>query len=199
MTGSLLLHLVVLCLALHGATEPDDRELARRIKRGDRAAFRAFFERHHALLLRYLRRRGVAEAVCEDILQNAFLAIWERRAQIDEDKSLRAFLFKIGHNRALNHFRDTARFADAPAREDPAPTPAPDRQAAFAQMQHALGEAVAALPERRRAVFELCFLQGLTYREAAEALDVSVKTVENQMGHALKAVRKALAVFLPEA
>ncbi len=53
--------------------------------------------------------------------------------------------------------------------------------------------AVETLPERRRAVFELCILQGLTYAEAADALDISRKTVENHMGYALKAVREHLS------
>ena len=176
----------------------DDAALARRIKRGDAAAFKAFFDRHHDVLYGYLRRRGLAGAVCEDLIQNAFLSIWERRRAIDEDKSLRALLFKICYTRALNHFRDTAKFVDPTAMNEPATPTTPDHDADYALMQQALHLAVEALPERRRAVFELCFLQELTYREAAEALSVSVKTVENQMGHALKAIRKALADFRRE-
>ena len=65
-------------------------------------------------------------------------------------------------------------------------------------MQQALHRAVEALPPRRRAAFELCFMQQLSYREAAEALGVSIKTIENQMGHALKTIRAAMAVFLEE-
>ena len=173
----------------------DDPTLARRIKDGDAAAFKAFFERHYDVLYGYLRRRGLAGAVCEDLIQNAFLAIWERRSEIDEQKSLRAFLFKICYTRALNHFRDTAKFASPTLLNEPIAPAAPDRDTDHALMQQALHTAVEALPERRRAVFELCFLQELTYREAAEALGVSIKTVENQMGHALKAIRAALAAF----
>lgn len=174
----------------------DDAALARRIRRGDAAAFKAFFERYYDTLFGYLRRRGLAAATCEDLIQNAFLALWERRQTIDPQRSLRALLFKICYTRALNHFRDTARFADSPAPlGERATAAAPDREADFSLMQQALGAAVAALPERRRAVFELCFLEELTYREAAEALGISIKTVENQMGHALKAIRRALAAY----
>jgi RNA polymerase sigma-70 factor (ECF subfamily) len=195
-TGPLLLDLVLLVLVLHGLADLDDPDLARRIRKGDHDAFRTFFDRYHGLLFRYLRRRGVSQPVSEDLIQVAFLTIWERRGQIDPDKSLRSFLFRIAHNRALNHFRDTAKFTDAPDRDDPVTSTAPDRNTDYAFMQAALREAIAALPERRRAVFELCFLHDLTYRETAEVLGVSIKTVENQMGHALKAVRKALAGFL---
>jgi RNA polymerase sigma-70 factor (ECF subfamily) len=60
-------------------------------------------------------------------------------------------------------------------------------------IRDALDGAVRSLPERRRAVFELCVLEGFTYRETAEALEISIKTVENQMVHALRHVREALA------
>ena len=185
-------------LAITEISALDDPALARHIKHGDARAFKTFFDRHHDALYRYLRARGLDGAVCEDLIQNAFLTIWERRHEIDEQKSLRAFLFKICYTRALNHFRDTAKFVDAATLTDPAAPTAPDKDTDYALMQQALKAAVEALPERRRAVFELCFLQELTYREAAEALSISVKTVENQMGHALKAIRTAMARYVED-
>ena len=185
-------------LAITDIAALDDPTLARRIKRGDAGAFKAFFERHHDALYRYLRARGLAGAVCEDLIQNAFLTIWERRREIDEQKSLRAFLFKICYTRALNHFRDTAKFTDADELRDHVAPTTPDHETDYALMLQTLQHAVEALPERRRVVFELCFLQELTYREAAEALGISVKTVENQMGHALKTIRKAMEGYVRE-
>ncbi|QXD15347.1 RNA polymerase sigma-70 factor [Rhodocaloribacter litoris] len=188
---------LLLLLAWQGAVgELDDVELARRIHRGDRQGFRLFFERYHAFLLHYLERMGVPPDVAEDLVQQAFLAVWERRAQIDPSRSLRAFLFRIGHNRALNHFRDSRRLSyEAELPELPDPAPGADRRTDATFLRARLHEAVGRLPERRRAVFELCFLQGLTYREAAEVLDISPKTVENQMAQALRHLRSALAGF----
>ncbi len=174
----------------------DDAALARRIRNGDPQAFRQFFERYYAFLLHYLERMGVSSEVAEDLVQQAFLAVWERRAQIDPNRSLRAFLFRIGHNRALNHFRDTRRLSreeELPELKDPGP--GADRCTDATLLRTRLREAIARLPERRRAVFELCFLQELTYREAAEVLGISPKTVENQMAQALRQLRAALADF----
>jgi len=188
------LDLLVL-LAVSAPVDLDERVLAERIQQGDRAAFRQFFERYHTMLYRYLRNRKVPNDVAEDLVQSAFIIIWERREKIDTTKSLRSFLFTIGYNRALNHFRDTAKFTtedDLPEQTD-SHTPANDT--AHTLMQRTLHQAIAALPERRRAVFELCFLQELTYRETAEVLGVSIKTVENQMGHALKTIRKAMEAY----
>ena len=182
---------LLLLLALSDDEQLDDPELARRIRHGNREAFRRFFERYHGLLYGYLRRRNVDPDTCDDLLQQAFVTIWERRAEIDEGKSLRAFLFKVAYHRALNHFRDARKFAGD---EELATTPStsdPESSAEYALMQETLRNVVAQLPEKRRAVFEMCFLEDLTYREAAEVLGISIKTVENQMAAALKVLRVA--------
>jgi len=202
---------LLLALALADDPELDDVEVARRIREGDRVAFRAFFERYHGMLYGYLRRRGAGPAVCEDLTQQAFVKIWERRKDIRPEKSLRAYLFRIGYNSALNHFRDTAKFTDVAepdaelhsghgagpgAERFQRPADAdPEGRAEYAMMLEHLHRTIEQLPERRRAVFELCFLHDLTYREAAEALDISIKTVENQMSAALKTLRSAFARF----
>lgn len=191
----MLIDLALLALAFSADADLDDQALARRIRDGDPAAFRAFFERHHGTLVGYLRRRHVPPDIAADLVQQAFVRLWERRAEIDLEKSLRAYLFRIAHTRALNHFRNTAKF-DYSAEAEPSAAPTnPGDAASYALLEETLHRAIEALPERRRAVFELCFLQELTYREAAEVLGISIKTVEHQMGHALKAVRAALAAF----
>lgn len=185
----------VLALALNPSPALDDRVLARRIRDGSHEAFRRFFERYHQHVYQYLLRRKVPGDVAEDIMQRAFVRIWERRAEIDESKSLRSFLFTICHNRALNHFRDTAKFDRAQDPAEAAGTTQGAPQAEYNLVRETLQKAVEALPERRRAVFELCFLQELSYREAAEVLGISIKTVENQMSQALKSIRARMEAY----
>lgn len=170
----------------------DDGEFVRRIREGDEHAFRDLFDRYHGALYRYLLHRKVHPDVAEDLVQQTFVMVWERRGTLREDGSLRGLLFRIALTRALNHFRDTARFTDAEP-EDVAPGTIPADPAVSRDIRDALDGAVRSLPERRRAVFELCVLEGFTYRETAEALEISVKTVENQMVHALRHVREAMA------
>ena len=189
----LLLSFVLISLALQLDEERDDATLAKRIKEGDRTAFRQFFDRYHRLLLGYLIKRGMDEENAQDIVQNAFIKIWESREHIDPSKSLKAFLFKIGYTRALNHFRDTAKFDAEADLSNRVSTDDSQHMAAFNQVNAYLMRVIQSMPERRRAVFELCFLEELTYREAAETLQVSVKTIENHMGHALKTVRAAMS------
>lgn len=187
--------LLLLLLAASTSGDLEDTELARRIKNGDRDAFERFFRRHHAALFRYLRRRGLPGDVAEDVIQNAFVRIWKRRDEINPSKSLRAYLFRIGYTRALNHFRDTAKFDDTAVLDEHAAAAAPDADAAHQMLLDDLHDAVESLPERRRAVFELCFMEDLTYREAADALGIARKTVENHMGRALKDIRAALEPY----
>lgn len=193
---------ILLYLAVSGSTGLNDRDLARRIRNGDLEAFRQFFEEHKAILTGFLRKRQVPDDVAGDIIQNAFITIWERRSEIDENKSLRAYLFRISYTRALNHFRDTAKFSgsnlddDSPLLHIPKSDQAgPEQQADHAIIRNALDRIIAGMPEKRRAVFELCFIQELTYREGAEVLDVSIKTVENHMALALKTVREGMEKF----
>lgn len=180
-------------LAAAAARETSQTE-AIQIRDGDAAAFQRFFTATHADLLRSLYRRGLDADAAEDVAQRAYVWIWEHRDRIDASKSLRGLLFRIGLTRGLNHLRDTARL-DPLADLDPPGAPDGDA-AALADLRAALTDAVAALPERRRQTFTLCFVDGLSHREAAEVMGVSPKTVEHQMGHALKAIRARLAPFL---
>ncbi len=170
----------------------DDAPLVGRIRDGDHAAFQAFFEQHHRALLAFLARRGVPDGVADDLVQQAFVHLWEHRDRLDPLRSARAYLFRIAYTRALNHFRDTARLDSIP--DESVGAREPDA-ASYALTRDAVEAAIAALPEKRRAVFELCFLQELTHREAAAVLGISPKTVEHQMGHALKTLREKLRAF----
>ena len=185
-----------LLIGLAMQEDPDESTLAARIRDGDREAFRRFYERHHAVLFRYLRRRGASTEVVEDLVQKAFLYVWEHRHRIDPGQSLRGYLFRIGYTRMLNHMRDsTPRDAEATPDDHAASTPTPEDEAAYHDLHEALDAAIEQLPDRRREVFELCFVEDLTYREAADALDISPKTVESHMRHAFQDLRETLDAY----
>ena len=173
-----------------------DSDLAAMLQTGDQAAFKTIFDRYHAQLLRYLTRKGVPTSAAEDILQNAFLSIWEKRDTLDPSRSLKGYLYRTCHNRAVNHFRDHSKYVTSDDSPESALMPEQESNLAFNELQSVLDEAVSELPERRRAVFEMCFIDGLTYREAADALGISTKTVENQMGHAFRAIRERVQHLL---
>ena len=188
---------IILLLASVNDRSADDNELAARIRNGDHDAFRVFFERHHGAMTAWLLRRSLDRESAQDIIQNAFIHIWERRSEINPGKSLRAYLYKICYSRTLNLFRDDQkfdRFADTDAIASK--TIPSDKQAETALIFDLLEKAMEKLPEKRRETFELCFLQGLTYKEAAQVMEISVKTVENQMTAALRHIRQEMKPHL---
>jgi len=193
--NSLLLQLILL-LASVDSDELTDPELALKIKNGNHEAFKKFFDRYNAFLLNYLMKRGTAKEAAKDLVQQAFVMIWEKRDEIDETKSLRAFLFKIGYTRMLNLFRDHSKFdEEADPERNSAHEEPEDEENKRDELNNAIEKAVSAMPEKRQEVFRLCFIQEFTYKEAAQVLDVSVKTIENHMGLALKDMRESLKQY----
>ena len=175
---------------------PTDVDLVEAVRHHDRQAFRALFDRYHPALYRFLVRMGLADNVVEDILQDVFVGVWSGRARLDPRRSIRAYLYRACKNRAANHFRRSARFTDDLLAEPASDAPDQHERLEYELLHRRLEEAVSLLPERRRAVFELCFVNGLTYKEAAQVLEISPKTVENQMGHALKSIREFVTSYL---
>lgn len=194
----MLLPELLLLVAMSASFSDDEaRDLAARIRDGDARAFRHFFEQYHAALLRFLKARSVRQEVAEDLIQQAFLTLWEKRADIDTSRSLRAFLFTVAYNRMLNHQRDLRReVTDRALPETPHSGHSPEEEAITADAMRVMRTRLETMPEKRRAVFELIYLQELSHREAAEILEVSTKTIENHMTIALKELREALKEFM---
>ena len=178
----------------------DDRALLARLRGGDEAAFDAIFRAHYAPLVglaeSVLRHRAVAEEVVQDVM----LELWRRRETLVVEESLRAYLFRATRNRALNHLRHrkVEQRGEPHARGESVVPAAADAYLVEEEIDAAVRRAVAELPDRCREVFELSRVHGLRYAEIARALDISVKTVEAQMGKALRVLRERLAPWLPQ-
>lgn len=179
----------------------DDPELLARLARGDEAAYDAIFRAWYAPLVRATQAIVRDAAVAEELVQDAMLELWRRREQLDAEGSPQAYLFRAARNRALNHLRHLAvqrRNVGALQVEEAREASAPAELVAR-ELEEAVREAIAALPPRCREVFELSRGRGLTYGEIAEALGITVKAVEANMGRALKSLRLQLAPWLPGA
>jgi len=187
-------------IATSGAPSTDgERVLFARLATGDEAAFDAIFRAWYAPLVRIaegiVRERALAEVVVQDVL----LEVWRRREQLGGEESPRAYLIRAARNRALNHIRHLrVQQKSAPyvaTRTEDAPEGA--SRLVEAELDDAVRSAVAQLPPRCREVFELSRVHGLSYAEIARSLEISVKTVEAQMGKALRTLRERLAPWLP--
>lgn len=178
----------------------EDEALLAALQTGSEQAFDAIFRVYYAPLV------GTATALlgdrdlAEEVVQDVMLELWRRRAGIVIEITLRAYLHRAVRNRALNLIRHESivrRTRPLVVDEHQPPVPA-DRAATEHEIDAAFARALEELPPRCREVFELSRLQGLRYAEIASALGISIKTVEAQMGKALRIVRARLAPWLPD-
>ena len=143
----------------------------------------------------FLLKKGMSEQQSKDLVQQAFVLIWEKRSEIDPEKSLRAYLFRIAYTRMLNVIRDHSKFDSNAQTDERESNEGADSSIQNQELATAIETAIQSMPEKRQTVFRLCFIQEFTYKDAAEVLAVSVKTIENHMGLALKELRGKLEGF----
>jgi RNA polymerase sigma-70 factor (ECF subfamily) len=160
-----------------------------RLKKDDERAFDALFAHYSALVYRFAYGYLKARTEAEEIVQECFLKIWERRQQLRDDMPLKAYLFTTAHHAILNQLRQKQqhlRFQAYSAHNEPSQV---GNEADYAALETLYQAALEQLPPKRREIFMLSRQQGLSYPEIAAQLNLSVKTVEAQMGHALKFLR----------
>lgn len=180
-------------------SEEVQRALFVRLAAGDDDAFDTIFRTWYAPLVRIGTYLLHDVAIAEEVVQDVLLEVWRRRETLAFEQEPRRYLMRATRNRALNHVRHEAVAARAASRDIPEQSHAATAPAKLdaAELEAAITQAVAALPDRCRAVFELSRRNGLSYAEIADALDIAPKTVENQIGKALRMLRVALAAWLP--
>jgi RNA polymerase sigma-70 factor (ECF subfamily) len=176
------------------AIEPINEACVAQIRAGDRVAFEQLFRGWYGKLADYAVRIVGSPDAAEDIVQTVFVSVWNRRDALPDATTLPAYLRRAVRNRALNHLRDT-RSSEQLSRLTDEESSIPPRGAVdleASELAERLAEAMGELAPRTREVFELSRVHELTYREIADTLGISIKTVETLMGRALRALRAAL-------
>lgn len=181
------------------ASAPDDREQLARLRAGETGAFDAIFRANYALLVRIAEAMLRDRASAEEIAQDVMLELWRRRESLDVTESVRGYLLQATRNRSLNMLRHRAieRRSEPQLADGVSRLPATDSAVREREIEVAIHAAIAELPDRCRQVFELSRMEGLKYAEIATRLGISVKTVEVQMGKALRILRERLRSWLP--
>lgn len=182
-----------------GQVLPPDRDLIEDIRSGDPEALARLQSLYWTRLVQFASRIVEGLADPQDVVQEAFIRLWTRRERWEAGGSLRALLYTLTRNAALDELRRYKRTERALHDvELPSTPPAPSDEAIASDLRDAAAAAVAALPPQRREVFRLAREEGLTYAEIAEVLGLSPQTVANHMSLALADLRRALERWLPE-
>ena len=137
--------------------------------------------------------------MAEEIVQQVFCKIWERKEQLEIHTSARAYLYKTVYHESLNylkHKKVMSAYALHAVRHSEKETENAAGKVLAGELNEHIRTALNELPEQCRIIFQMSRFEGLKYQEIADVLKLSVKTIENQMGKALKLMRIKLAEFL---
>lgn len=177
---------------------PSDEALMLRVGKGDGAACRLLVDRHLPPLVAFSRRLLGNQADAEDVAQDVFLRVWAKaRDWTPGDAKLSTWLHQVALNLCrdrLRRRRPSATLDDVPEPADPAPSAADRIQTD--QVGRRVNQALGRLPDRQREAIVLCHFQGLSNREAAQLLGISIEALESLLARGRRTLHKAL---IPEA
>jgi len=134
-----------------------------------------------------------------EIVQSAFISLWEKRETIDMDRAVKSYLTTVIHNKCTNHLRDNRKFDHNILHiENLLEVPEYDGADSMveSELKAQIDSSIADLPEKCREIFVLNRYENLKYQEIADKLQISVKTVETQMSKALQHMRIRLAEYI---
>jgi RNA polymerase sigma-70 factor (ECF subfamily) len=172
-----------------------DTEIIGRIRQGDVGQFESLFRSSYVSLVRYAMTLIKDHDTAEEIVQDLFFRLWQDKEKLKIDSSLNGYLFRSVHNKSLHyieHKRVVERHAVEMSYNQTESQESPSDILHYKELQARITRILERLPERCGQIFYMSRFEGLKYTEIAEKLSVSVKTVESNMGRALKAFRKEL-------
>lgn len=177
-----------------------EKQVLDRLCEGDASAFEMIFKTYYQPLCRYAYSFLQDKEEAEEVVQTSLITVWEKRQALSIETSLKSYLYRMVRNSCLNvikHERVKQQHAahELYVKEVAYESVAHKIQAA--ELETKIMQALKVLPEQCRLVFQLSRFEELKYQEIADQLQISVKTVENHMGKALKLMREQLKDYLP--
>ena len=167
---------------------------------GNEEAFREIFDFYYPRLYRFALRYLKSETLAEDFVMEVLAGIWEKKHYIRQHETFENYLFTAARNRLINGWQrkiEKLLSLDAITLDNSAEAPVFHDDAILSkELETVYRNSLSALPAQRRLIFQLHRSEQLSYKEIARRLDISPKTVENQIGAALKQLRGAMLRYL---
>jgi len=177
---------------MHVLDSTVEKDLLVRLKSGDQMAFKQIYDSYAGRIYGRLLRLSKSELLADELLQDTFVKLWEKRHQIDYELSCKAWLYKVAENELYSFYRKVAR--DKKLQEHIMATfteiyAHTEEDIFLRETTDLLNRAMDKLPPQGRQVFTLCKIEGKSYEEAAVKLGISPFTVSNHLVRANKSVR----------
>ena len=173
-----------------------DQLLHRIATADDRRAFEQFFSRYYSRLLKFATLHVHSRELAEEIVSDVFVKIWQRRTALLDIKSMDSYLYTAIRNQSLNYLQKSDSQHTLSLDEATVPLQvdggSPERTLLLSELQGEISHAVDRLPPQCKIIFKLIREDGLKYKEVAEILGISTKTIEVQIGIAIKKLTAAL-------
>ncbi len=171
-------------------------QLAERIRAADQQAFADLYDRTYAPLHRFVWYMLRDEDATDDVIQEVFVKLWQVRGTLDPERSLKALLYQMARNFALNHTRSARRFTGDDVTEmELGHAPSVEAELTARTLEERLRAWIDELPPRRREAFCLSRFENMSHDEIAVAMDLAPKTVNNHIVLALQTLRQRLTAF----
>jgi RNA polymerase sigma-70 factor (ECF subfamily) len=174
----------------------EENNLFINIQQGDEKAFEKLFKLYYGYLCNFATKIIADDVAAEEIVQEFFVKFWERRADLSVESSLKNYLFRSVKNLCLNHIKHSnIKLQHAQKVIAESETSNFNNDYIEVDLAADIAKSIEELPEKRREIFRLSREEGLKYREIAEKLNISIKTVEVQMSLAIKSLREKLKKY----
>lgn len=179
--------------------QTDDQALYLKLKEGDEQAFKALFQKYYAPMCHFAGQYLKDADMAQETVQELFVRLWEKRSSLSIETSVNHYLFRSVRNQCLNQLQHQKIKQQYATRVMESSTQEVDWQPFYMEvdLMERIEKSIASMPPKRQEIFRMSREQGLKYKEIADKLELSVKTVEAQMGLALKHLRDDLADFNP--
>lgn len=178
----------------------EDQILVEQLNASSMEAFSALYDKYAGMVFNFTLSILKDDCISEDITQSCFALMWSRRASISPDGNLPAWLYVVARNAVFKEVRrqvTASKYLDYLSNNDNADSQENDlTERDTAVIMSEAEAAIDALPESRRKIYKMRFIEGLSVHEISERLDISPKTVETQIARAKNAIRQRISELL---
>ena len=177
-----------------------EKQVLESLSEGSESAIEMLFKSYYASLCQYAYSFLRDKDEAEEVVQNAFVNVWDRREDLAIQTSIKSYLYRMVRNSCLNVIKHERVKKEHVSHEKAFGEPVHEgtsQSMIASELENRIAHAMRTLPEQCRLVFQLSRFEELKYAEIADQLNISVKTVENHMGKALRLMREQLKDYLP--